>query len=72
MQKITEFNPDALASQAALQSPNDKKEEEKLESIDERSVFVRAYFAGKKLLGYDTEVLEYDYSWLAKQKDTKE
>ena len=52
MQKITEFNPDAVASQAALQAPNDRKEE-KLESIDERSVFVRAYFAGKKLLGYD-------------------
>ena len=45
--------------------------EEKLESIDERSIFVRAYFAGRKLLGMDKEVLEYDYSWLSRPKDSK-
>ena len=70
MQKITAFNPDELTSQSALHMPGERREE-KLESIDERSIFVRAYFAGRKLFGMDKEVLEYDYSWLSKSKDSK-
>ena len=71
MQKITAFNPDELTSQSALQMPGGERREEKLESIEERSIFVRAYFAGRKLFGMDKEVLEYDYSWLSKSKDSK-
>ena len=70
MQRITAFNPDELTSQETLQMPG-KVKEDKLESIDDRNVFVKAYFAGRKLLGMDKEVLVYDYSVLSKSKDSE-
>ena len=63
------MNPDELTSQEKLLMPSEQKDE-KLESIDDRSIFVRAYFAGRKFLGMDKEVLEYDYSWLSKSRDS--
>ena len=45
--------------------------EDKPESIDDRNVFVKAYFRGRKLLGMDKEVLVYDYSVLSKSKDSE-
>ena len=45
--------------------------DDKPESIDDRNVFVKAYFASRKLLGMDKEVLVYDYSVLSKSKDSE-
>ena len=39
------------------------------ESIEERSFFVSSYFAVRRLLGMDKEILEYDYSVLSKPKE---
>lgn len=69
--KVTEFNPDELASPATLQIPSDRREE-KLESIDEQSIFVRAYFAGRRALGIKDKWQDYDYSYLEKPKDSEE
>ena len=71
LQKVTEFNPDELASPATLQIPSDRREE-KLESIDEQSIFVRAYVAGRRALGIKDNWQDYDYSYLQKPKDSEE
>ena len=71
MQQITAFNPNELSSQTALQAPSEKKEQ-KFESLEEQSIFVRGYLAGRKMLGMDKEVLTYDYSVLTKSKDSEE
>ena len=70
MQRITAFNPDELTSQETLQMPTRVKED-KPESIDDRNIFVKAYFASRKLLGLDKEVLVYDYSVLSKSRDSE-